>query len=105
MANSVATKKPLASTSRNTDAKPTVEDNSIWHCGTSRCEDRHVQRPATDRRCGWPDSREGDLRRLQECGIDKCGVQLSAEGIEQFVRTLDWRAADTTARATRGQPH
>jgi hypothetical protein len=28
-------------------------------------------------------------------------VQLWAEGIEQFVRTLDWRAADTTARATR----
>jgi hypothetical protein len=44
---------------------------------------------------------EGDVRRLQACRVDDCGVQLSAEAIQQFARTVDWRGADATPRATR----
>lgn len=43
---------------------------------------------------------EGDARRLQACRVDDCNVRISAEAIEQFGRSVEWRAADATPRAT-----
>ena len=44
---------------------------------------------------------EGDARRIQACRVNDCGVRISAEAIQAFERTVDWRAADATVRATR----
>jgi hypothetical protein len=43
---------------------------------------------------------EGDLKRLQACRVDDCDVRLSAEGIQQFGKAVNWRAADAPTRAT-----
>jgi hypothetical protein len=43
---------------------------------------------------------EGDARRLQVCRVDDCDVQISAEAIQQFARTVDWGTADAPQRAT-----
>jgi hypothetical protein len=42
----------------------------------------------------------GDARRLEVCRVDDCDVQISAEAIQQFARTVDWGTADATQRAT-----
>ena len=44
---------------------------------------------------------EWDLRRLRECRVGNCGVQLSAEGIERFRTGVDWQRADAHAQASR----
>ena len=44
---------------------------------------------------------DADVRRLEECQVDDCGVRISADGIRQFSRMIDWRAADANSRATR----
>ena len=43
---------------------------------------------------------DADARRLQMCHLDNCDVQISADAIQLFARTVDWRAADATQRAT-----
>lgn len=43
---------------------------------------------------------EGDLRRLQACRIDDCGVRLPLEAIAEVARAVDWKARDATERAT-----
>jgi len=43
---------------------------------------------------------DADARRLQMCRVDDCDVQMSAEAIQLFARTVDWRTADATQRAT-----
>ena len=35
-----------------------------------------------------------DVRKLRECRVGACGVQLSAEAIERFRKDVDWRRAD-----------
>ena len=43
---------------------------------------------------------EPDLKRLRECRVEDCDVQLSAEGIERVRRDIDWHAADAYRKAT-----
>jgi hypothetical protein len=43
---------------------------------------------------------EGDLKRLRECQVDRCDVQLSAEGIERLRREIDWRTPDASRNAS-----
>jgi hypothetical protein len=43
---------------------------------------------------------EGDLKRLRECQVDHCDVQLSAEGIERVRREIDWRTPDASRNAS-----
>ena len=43
---------------------------------------------------------EGDLKRLRECRVEDCDVQLSADGIERLRRDIDWRAADAPGNAS-----
>jgi len=43
---------------------------------------------------------EADVRRLRECRVDKCDVQLSADAIERFRTELTWQAPDVPQRAT-----
>jgi len=42
---------------------------------------------------------DGDLKRLRECRIEDCELQLSADGIERVRREVDWRAADASRTA------
>jgi hypothetical protein len=44
---------------------------------------------------------ETDLKRLRECRVEDCEVQLSAEGIERVRREIDWHGADASAAASR----
>jgi hypothetical protein len=41
-----------------------------------------------------------DIRKLRECQIASCGIQLSVEGIERFRKDVDWRRPDAPLRAT-----
>jgi hypothetical protein len=43
---------------------------------------------------------EWDVRRLRECRVGDCGVQLSAEGIERFQKEVDWQRADAQSQAS-----
>lgn len=43
---------------------------------------------------------EADVRRLRECRVGSCGVQLSAAAIERFRTDVDWRGGDVRQRAT-----
>jgi hypothetical protein len=42
---------------------------------------------------------EPDLKRLRECRVEDCAVQLSADGIERIRRDIDWHAADASHQA------
>ena len=44
---------------------------------------------------------EWDVRRLRECRVGDCGVQMSAEGIERFRTGVDWRRDDAYVEASR----
>jgi hypothetical protein len=44
---------------------------------------------------------EWDVRKLRECRVGDCGVQLSAEGIERFQKEVDWQRADAQPQASR----
>ena len=44
---------------------------------------------------------EWDVGKLRECRVNDCGVQLSADAIEQFRRKVDWRRADVQVQASR----
>jgi hypothetical protein len=44
---------------------------------------------------------EADLKRLRECRVGDCDVQLSAGGIERINREIDWGAADASRNANR----
>lgn len=44
---------------------------------------------------------EWDVRRLRDCRVGDCGVQLSAEGIERFQKEVDWQRADAQSQASR----
>jgi hypothetical protein len=48
---------------------------------------------------------EGDARRLRACRVDDCDVRISAEAIQRFARTVDWRAADANERAANEMRH
>jgi hypothetical protein len=43
---------------------------------------------------------ETDLRRIQDCRLEECEVRLPAEAIERFRRDVDWRAPDSSRRAS-----
>lgn len=43
---------------------------------------------------------EWDVRKLRECRVGDCGVQLSAEGIERFRTGVDWQRADANVQAS-----
>lgn len=42
---------------------------------------------------------ESDLENLRECRVGRCGVQLSADGIQRFRRDVDWQRSDATRQA------
>ena len=42
---------------------------------------------------------DADIRSLRSCRVGNCGVQLSAEAIDRFRQSFDWRRADATALA------
>jgi hypothetical protein len=44
---------------------------------------------------------EWDVRKLRECRVGDCGLQLSAEAIERFRTGVDWQQADAEMQATR----
>ena len=44
---------------------------------------------------------DADVRQLQACQVDDCGLRISADAIRQFSRMVDWRGGDATSRATR----
>lgn len=44
---------------------------------------------------------DGDVRRLRECRVGDCGVQLPADAIERFQRNVDWRRADLRSQVSR----
>jgi hypothetical protein len=48
---------------------------------------------------------EADVRRIRECRVERCGVQLPADAIERFGKHVDWRAADVQQQATRVMQH
>jgi hypothetical protein len=48
---------------------------------------------------------EGDMRRLQSCRVDDCGIRISADAIQQFSKKVDWRGADAAERATNVMRH
>ncbi|HSE42375.1 MAG TPA: hypothetical protein VLH08_16535 [Acidobacteriota bacterium] len=39
-----------------------------------------------------------DIKALEECKPDNCDVQLPAEKIEEFQRSIDWKSADVTKK-------
>jgi hypothetical protein len=43
---------------------------------------------------------EGDLKRLRECRVGDCDVQLSADAIARVGRDIDWRAGDAPHEAS-----
>ena len=44
---------------------------------------------------------EWDVRKLRECEVGNCAVQLSADAIARFRRDVDWRRPDAQAQANR----
>jgi hypothetical protein len=44
---------------------------------------------------------EWDVGRLRDCQVGDCGVQLSAEAIERFRSSVDWRRSDAQVQASR----
>lgn len=42
---------------------------------------------------------EADIRRLQSCRVDDCGVRLSAEAIGHLAANVNWKAADAGVQA------
>jgi hypothetical protein len=43
---------------------------------------------------------EPELKRLRECRVEDCEVRLSAAGIERVRRDIDWRATDSSRKAS-----
>lgn len=43
---------------------------------------------------------EWDVRKLRECRVGTCGVQLSADAIERFRTDVDWRRGDASVQAS-----
>ena len=48
---------------------------------------------------------EADVRRLRDCRVGHCDVQLSARAIERFRTAVDWRGADVQRHATSVMRH
>jgi hypothetical protein len=48
---------------------------------------------------------EADVRRLRDCRVGDCGVQLSAEAIERFRTDVDWPGLDVRRHATSVMRH
>jgi hypothetical protein len=44
---------------------------------------------------------EWDVRKLRECHVGDCAVQLSADAIDRFRRDIDWQRPDTQTQADR----
>ena len=44
---------------------------------------------------------EWDVRKLRECHVGNCAVQLSADAIDRFRRDVDWQRPDAHAQANR----
>jgi hypothetical protein len=44
---------------------------------------------------------EWDVRKLRECHVGNCALQLSADAIDRFRRDMDWQRPDTQAQADR----
>jgi hypothetical protein len=44
---------------------------------------------------------EWDVRKLRECRVGNCALQLSADAIDRFRRDVDWQRPDTHAQADR----
>ena len=44
---------------------------------------------------------EWDVRKLRECEVGNCAVQLSADAIDRFRRDVDWQRPDAQAQANR----
>jgi hypothetical protein len=44
---------------------------------------------------------EWDVRKLRECRVGNCALQLSADAIDRFRRDVDWQRPDTQAEADR----
>jgi len=44
---------------------------------------------------------DGDVRKLRECRIGDCGMQLPADAIERFQKDVDWRRADLQSQVSR----
>jgi hypothetical protein len=44
---------------------------------------------------------EWDVRKLRECRVGNCALQLSADAIDRFKRDIDWQRPDTQGQADR----